>query len=156
MPRRQMFIDCDGFVIHDEEFGIYRDSRNHDAEGNRIERSKREYPYNFSDYVRWVNSKYRGRTNPCTIVLEEGKRLDTSYTDHLASWNREHFDACFAKSLPIGSGGFRSGSAIAIQAFLRDYHRDENLELVKIVDCCNQASGFEIWRFDFIYTPQKK
>lgn len=144
-------FDRDGDDLY-ERFG----SEHRDVEGNKIERTKREYPYSFSDYVRYINGKYRGQTKPFSIKLEEGKQFHTAYSDRMGGWDRDHFDACFKEQLPIGSGGMRHGNPSMIEKFLKAYFRDENLELVKIVDCCNHSSGFEIFRFDFIYTPPKK
>lgn len=131
----------------------YRGRGERDYEGNLIERSKREYPYSFSDYVRWA--KYPNRKGS-DFNLQEGQSHQAAYSDHMASGDRAHFDKCFAEHLPIGSGGFRHGSNSAIQNFLRAYHRDEKLELLRIVDGCNSHSGFEVWRFDFIYNKAQE
>jgi hypothetical protein len=152
-------IGVDGDIFFGGDDGGFSSrfgSEHRDVEGNKIERTKRDYPYSFSDYVRWINGKYRGQTKPFSIKLEEGKQFHTAYSDRMGGWDRDHFDACFNEQLPIGSGGMRHGRPHLIEKFLAAYFRDENLELVKIVDCCNHSSGFEIFRFDFIYTPPKK
>lgn len=127
-----------------------------DAEGNKITRTRESNPYNFQDFVRWVNPKYLGQTNPNTITPPEDQMLDAAYSDRLHSWDQSRFDAAFAKHLPLGSGGFRNGRPNAIQDFLRTYYDDTKLTLVKIIDCCNQATGYEIYCFSFLFTPKSK
>jgi hypothetical protein len=128
------------------------EGRERDYEGNLIERTKREHPYNFSDYVRWA--KYRNRKGS-DFALQEGQSHQSAFSDRMSGWDRDHFEKCFAEHLPIGSGGFRHGNPGAIENFLRAYQRDENLELLRIVDGCNSSTGYEIFRFDFIYNAQK-
>jgi hypothetical protein len=141
-----MFLDGDG-----EDFMAHEPHGKRDYEGNLVERTKQEHPYNFSDFVRWA--KYRNR-KASDFKLEEGQSLQNSYSDCMSRWDSDHFNKCFAEHLPIGSGGFRHGSPGNIEKFMRAFQRDEKLELLRIVDSCDCAGGWEIFRFDFIYNAQ--
>ncbi|MDU8351011.1 hypothetical protein RYA05_03770 [Pseudomonas syringae pv. actinidiae] len=127
-----------------------------DREGNVIKRTRRDHPYNFDDFVSWVNPKYHGKTNPCTIKPEGDKQLHTAYTDRMSGWDREKYSRCAEKHFTRDNGGIRHGGGAVATAFLAEYFGDPELELVKIVECCDHSSGYEIWRYDFIYTPAKK
>ncbi|MFK4136474.1 hypothetical protein ACI2KR_29995 [Pseudomonas luteola] len=116
-----------------------------DAEGNIIVRCKQDYPYNFSDYVSWVKPGYN-KNDP----LQEGKKLSCDYTDRLYGSNAQLFDSLLKKHFAGEFQPWVYGRPEKIEAFLRDYYDDTSINLVKKVDCCNQATGYPIWAFVYI------
>ena len=79
-----------------------------DREGNVIKRTRRDHPYNFDDFVSWVNPKYHGKTNPCTIKPEGDKQLHTAYTDRMSGWDREKYSRCAEKHFTRDISGLPS------------------------------------------------
>ena len=127
-----------------------------DVEGNRITRTKQSHPYSFDEYVSWVKPKYRGKTKNMDMVVPEDKTKAVSYSDRLNQWDAEKFQAAFDKHLkPVH--GMANARPHQFEAFLADYHDDPELELVKVVESCNHASGYPLWAFAYIYsTPEQR
>jgi len=107
-----------------------------DINGNPVERPKSKYPYTYSSFVTWRNG-------------ENEEITESVYTDRLLQWDwdkhnrlcREHF----------GNEGqyWDNRDPKKIEAFLRDWTDNQELQLIVIMECCNQATGYPLWYFGY-------
>lgn len=101
-----------------------------DLQGNVVERTKEEYPYSYDSYV--VN-RYG----------ENDEINNTMWSDRLKQWDHEKFNECWERHCE--GENFKSASKQQLTNFLRDYTDDPQLELIVLMESCNQASGFPLW-----------
>lgn len=120
----QMFIDRNG---------MYEQV---DVDGNVLTKTKLSHPYNYDPIV-----QYRNRNLVAT---------NTVYTDRMFGWDSKKHDALCKKHFGDVSQYWNSRSPELIEAFLRDYMDRSDLQLVAITEHCNQATGYPLWRFDYI------
>lgn len=110
-----------------------RGSRFCDENGEPVARTKYTHPYSYDPFVIWKGA---------------GKANGTVYTDRLFEWDRRKAEDLCDKHLP----GLRWNNAppSKIEAFLREYMGEPNLRLVLVMEYCNWATGYPVWRLDYI------
>jgi len=112
-------------------------------------RTKATNPYSYDPLLQW--RKYNETPTNASAV----------YSDRMSQWNYAKYRELMEKHFAgIGNdrGGdyFGSRGASRIEAFLRDYFDKQDLELVRIEEHCNQATGYPVWAFFYVdpsYTP---
>lgn len=106
----------------------------YDMEGNKIERTKEEYPYSYSPITIWIDSKVQANA---TVYSDRLHRMDYKKYNRLCKeiWGDEsqYFDDRQPKD---------------IEKFLSMFFNRE-IKLVRIREECNQSSGYPYWRFDY-------
>lgn len=104
--------------------------------GKVISRTPQEYPYSYDGYV--------------THRLQENSKDDnTVCTDRLWQRNPKLHDELCQKH--FGDKGQYWGGRYPeqIEAFLRDYYKNPDIELVYIMQYCNVSSGYPLWRLEY-------
>jgi hypothetical protein len=103
--------------------------------GKPVKRTKRSHPYNYDGFVLW-----RGGAN------EEAN--DTIYSDRLLDWDSAKHDELCQKHFGNRAQRWSDRKPEEIEAFLRDFMDKPNLRLIFVMEYCNQATGYPVWRFD--------
>lgn len=107
-----------------------------DINGSAVRRTKMTHPYSYDDFVQW-----RGGENK--------EANGTVYTDRLLQWDYgKHNELC---KKHFGNEGQNWGQRQPeqIEAFLRDWNDNQDLKLILVMECCNQSSGYPLWRLDY-------
>lgn len=103
-------------------------------------RTKRSHPYSYDPVLQY--KKY----------AKTPQTAHASYSDRLAQWDHDKFRRLCEQHFK-GKNGDRGGDwfyqrhPADIEAFLRDYFDQPALELVRVEEQCNVASGFPLWVF---------
>jgi hypothetical protein len=136
MGKQQFFERGGAYYIVVGEHGPTRV----DEHGNPVERTKEEYPYSYDGFVTW-----RGGEN--------SEANSTVYSDRLRLWDRGKgkLDALLEKHFGDSSDHWFDRSPEAVEAFFQDYLNKPGLKLIFIMEYCNQATGYPLWRFDVAY-----
>lgn len=110
-----------------------------DTKGHK---SKAEFPYNYDPIVQFM-----AEMGPEQI---EGTTEYTTWSDRLLTYAEDarskHDDLCVKH---FGNRGqyWDQREPQKIQEFLRDYFESTDLLLTKVVEHCNQATGYPCWQF---------
>jgi hypothetical protein len=111
----------------------------------------------------WTKSAHPYCYDPFTIWGEprENKACNgTDYTDRLDQWDRAKYDQLARKHYRSGDNGYERPfdshrcKGDLIEAFLRDWHDDPKLKLLRVIEYCNPSSGYPTWRLDYV-TPKE-
>lgn len=83
------------------------------------------------------------------MFRKEGKKANhTAYDDRLRQWDWEKNNQLCQKHFGNTGQWWDNRSSGSIEAFLRDYYDDQELELVAIIRY-KRNDGYYSWRFDF-------
>lgn len=107
-----------------------------DEHGKPVTRTKATHPYSYDGFVTW-----RGGDN--------AEATSGAYSDRLMQFDRPKLIALSKKHFGDESDYWYSREPQAIEAFLRDWFENPLLKLILVMECCNQATGYPLWRFDF-------
>ena len=107
-----------------------------DEYGQPVRRTKYSHPYNYDGFVLW-----RAKGNP--------RGNDTIYSDRLMQWDFKKHDQLLMKHFGDTGQYWDKRDVKLIEAFLRDWTEKPALELVMVMEYCNQSTGYPCWRFDF-------
>lgn len=117
-----------------------------DLDGKVIERPKSEYPYNYSDFCIYNASKE-------TLKKIEDDQVNYIfngiYSDRMFSQNPDRYNSSMLEIFENTSQCFDNKSPMKIEKFLQVFYKDKSLVLTKIIESCNQSSGFPLWYFAF-------
>ena len=110
-------------------------------------RTKVTHPYNYDPYTIWGKPYPDKRSNGFV------------YTDRLEQWDYGKYERLAAKHYRIGNTWERpfdshNCKGHLIQDFLRDWFDDPGLELLRVIEFCNQATGYPIWGLDYVSTRE--
>lgn len=74
----------------------------------------------------------------------------TDYTDRLDQWDNAKY-AQLARKHYQDARPFDSHNCKGhlIETFLRDWHGDPELKLLRVVEYCSPNSGYQTWRLDY-------
>lgn len=93
-------------------------------------------------------------TNPCSYDTFMIYRKDvnekvnyTCWSDRLWQWDYKKYNELCLKHFGNQGQVFYDREPNLIQKFLRDYLEDDQLELIYIMQGCNQSSGYPLWLF---------
>lgn len=103
-------------------------------------RTKQSHPYNYGPITLYSNA----------AVEPNG----TVYTDRLLQWDFSKYNALCERHFGDQGQVWERRSPKQIAAFLRDWYEDPELQLVAVIEYCNQASGYPTWRLDYRATPR--
>lgn len=106
-------------------------------DGKPIERTPLSHPYSYESYVLWQK--------PGVNFKKESE--GTVYSDRLFTWDAKKHDELCMKHFGNRGQYWDKREPEKIEAFLRDYWEKPGVELIMIVQCCNQASGYPLWAF---------
>ena len=110
-----------------------------DEHGEPVQRTKQSHPYSYDGFV----LHRLGRNEEATMTV---------YSDRLAQWDDEKYVQCCERHMP--GKRWDNASPEQIQAFLRDYTGEPALRLILVMEYCNYASGYPVWRFDYATPPK--
>ena len=110
-----------------------------DEYGKPCKKTKMTHPYNYDAFVIWES-------------VNKDKANNTIYTDNLLHWDYDKHNKLCEKHFGNKGQLWADRKPEKIEKFLRDWTEDEKLELVRVMEHCNQATGYPLWRFDFIST----
>lgn len=109
-----------------------------DEHGRPTRRTPVTNPYSYDGFVLWVNAD------------ESIQASDTVYTDRMWQWDPAKYDRLhqqhFGDTAQLRWNEHPPGG---IEAFLRDYRERPDLVLVRVMQYCNLASGYPVWRMDY-------
>jgi hypothetical protein len=108
-----------------------------DEHGKPVRRTKQTHPYTYDGFVQ-------------ERVHLNKKATGTVYTDRLLQWDYQLTRELIAKHFNDGGGDWwNNRSAAQIQEFLRERLEKPNLEVVLVMEYCNQSTGYPVWRIDY-------
>lgn len=90
-------------------------------------RTKMSHPYNYE---------------PIVLLRSEKKGTDNAYTDRMCGWDRDKFYKGLEQK---GELRFSWGDKTKVNNFLRVYYDDPTIEVVQVVEYCNEATGYPTW-----------
>lgn len=133
MNQKDDHRDYWNFDLYGEPIRRIKDPRGEpDHDLGRFGRSRLTHPYSYDPETVW------GDPYPPT-----GKNLGSNYTDRLSTWKyKEYREAatrlgvCFQKGRVTGD---------AIQQMLRELLDLPKLELLRVIEFCNAATGYPTW-----------
>ena len=111
------------------------------ADGRVASRTPYSHPYSYDPFV-----TFRCNQN---VVPD-----NTVYSDRLYRWDTEKYNRLCRRYWDDEAQHFYERHPKQIEAFLRDYFGHPNLILTLIEQQCNQATGFPVWRFDYLTDGQ--
>jgi hypothetical protein len=113
--------------------------RDADLQRHDPPRTKASDPYSFDPYTIWG---FAGPNPQCNA---------TDWTDRLWEWNYAKCERLTKEVYPPGSMPFSDYGCRGdlIQEFLRRYHDDESIVLLRVIAYCNASNGFPLWRLDY-------
>lgn len=110
-----------------------------------------DFPYGMTDPV-GVRTKFSHpySYDPIVQYRKEGVVATTTYyTDRLHMWDSKLLETLSKKHFKNAGQYWDHRTPEAIEAFLRDWTGDQELELVMVQEECNVSSGYPLWRLDF-------
>lgn len=107
-----------------------------DENGKAVKRTPRTHPYNYDPFVLWRGGKNEDSDG-------------TAYSDRLRQWDGEKHDRLCLQHFGEKGCWWNTRDPAKIEAFLRDYLDSPELKLVLVMQYCNQATGYPVWRFDY-------
>jgi hypothetical protein len=112
-----------------------------DLEGKPVKRTKQSHPYNYDEHV-------------VTRMRKNAKEMECAYTDRMFGWGRAKMERLTKKHME----GYRWDNCpgAQVEAFLREWGEDPGLELVAVVEWCNQATGYPTWSLHWVYSAKKR
>lgn len=102
-------------------------------------KTKWSHPYNYDPITQFIRHDY-----------PEDERVDSPYSDRMFRWQPERFRELQKKHFGNQGDYWDGRSPEAIEGFLKDYYNSPDLLLVKVVEYCNQSTGYPVWQFFFI------
>lgn len=120
-------------IIYSDNNTFFEFPKYVDEFGNPVKRTKDKYPYSYDGFVTWS-------------IDEEAD--DTVYSDRLLHWNYTKCRSLMNKHFKGDGDYYYNRSPEQIEAFLSEY-MDKDIKLVRVMEYCNQSSGYPVWRFDY-------
>lgn len=123
----ELWMTEDGTIVSSYQGEFQTDD---DLTKSEPPRNKFTHPYSYDPFTVW------GRKHPGAN--------GTVYSDRLRS---EDFNSLAKEYFPRGVP-WEQGEAV--EALLRKYTGDDELEVTRVIEYCNSSSGNPLWRIDFI------
>jgi hypothetical protein len=98
-------------------------------------RSKQQYPYSYDPLL--VYRRYAKLPAETHAV----------YSDRLRQWDFDKFRALSRTHFGNEGDSFHSRKPAKIEAFLREWFEQPELQLVRVEEHCNVSNGFPVWVF---------
>jgi hypothetical protein len=106
-----------------------------DEHGEPVTRTPKTHPYTYDGFVIWS--------------IDDEEPNDTIYTDRLTMWDHAKHDRLCEKHFGNDHQYWDKRAPKKIEAFLKDWIEDPNLQLIRVIQYCNQSSGYPTWRLDY-------
>lgn len=106
-----------------------------DEHNNPIERTPLTHPYTYDGFIIWCG----GENNEANMTI---------YSDRLLRWDYDKHNRLCEKHFGNQGQYWSERDPEKIEAFIRDWCEDPELELIFVMQYCNQSTGYPIWRFD--------
>lgn len=137
MPRSSHRIRFDHWgnpIVDDLRPTPDSDLQRHDPPRSRI-----SHPYSFDPHTIWGKPFPDRRCNA------------TDYTDRLEQWDYAKYTRLIQKICASGARPFDGYNCRGdlIEQFLREYHDDPTIKLLRVIAECNVATGYPLWRLDY-------
>jgi hypothetical protein len=114
------------------QYGYIFETEFEDWMGNKVERDRYDYPYSYDAYV---------------IMKEKDEYKSAIYSDRLLQWDYKKHNILCKKYFGNEGQYWNDREPEKIEAFLRDFHDDQNIKLVGIMKGCNVSNGYPYWIF---------
>lgn len=103
-------------------------------------------PYAFDPYTIWGHP---GANPTCNA---------TDWTDRLSEWDPAKYERIVDEAYPRNSQPFSDYGCRGdlIQKFLRLYHEDPSIILLRVIAYCNASNGYPLWRLDYKSRKHKR
>lgn len=92
--------------------------------------------------------------DPITQFVGSGDANGTIYTDRFLMWDFAKHDELCLKHFGDKAQYWDRRAPSKIEAFLRDWRESQELQLVKVIEYCNVATGYPVWRLDY-WMPER-
>lgn len=106
----------------------------HDADGfmrHHPPRTKWSHPYSY---------------DPIEVVFTCGDATGSAYTDRMTSWDYTKFyDELGKLNKGKGEMSFSWSNRELVQKFCRRYFNDKSMTITRVVEMCNQSTGYPLW-----------
>lgn len=111
-----------------------------DLEGRPVKRTKREHPYNYDGFV-------------VTRKRPNAEAMECAYTDRMWGWDRPKMKRLCDKHMK----GYRWDNCPSdiVEAFLSEWAEDPGLQLIAVMEWCNQATGYPTWSLHWVHSKKK-
>lgn len=106
------------------------------GEGKGV-RTKSSHPYNYDPIMQFLADEH------------ETMEGSTVYTDRLLQFDNEKTNRLKQKHFGDTGQYWNNRTPEKIEAFLRDWNEAPDLKLIAVIEYCNQATGFPVWRLDY-------
>jgi len=106
-----------------------------DLKGRPVPRTKKEFPYNYDEFVVWKNPAY-----------QPDGQYGTAYSDRMYQMDDNKYDVCSKKVWGKKVQAFFNCSPSEIKTFLAAYF-EFPIILMAVLECCNHATGYPYWTF---------
>lgn len=130
------FVDEHGYPVGSHRIGPAPDA---DLQRRDPPRQKSAYPYGYCPFTIWG---FPGENKECN---------GTVYVDRMEQWDRAKY-VRLAAEIFVDDRGARVGvynshacRGDLIEKFLRAWNEDPDLALLRVVECCNVATGYPTW-----------
>ena len=112
--------------------------------------TKQSHPYNYDPFTIWGTP---GPSAECN---------GTNYTDRLSQGDHAKYERLAKKHYRSGSDAYERPfdshdcKGHLIERFLRDWHGDPELKLLRVVEYCHPYTGYQMWRLDYASPKEAK
>ena len=113
-----------------------------DEHGKPVKRTKATHPWSYDGFIIFR-------------ALPNSEINSTLYTDRLKGHYPEKWDELCNKHFGEAGDYFDHRDPEAIEAFLCDL-LDKPIQIVFIMEYCNHATGYPVWRIDIKYLEEEK
>jgi hypothetical protein len=100
-------------------------------------RTKSTHPYNYDPIMQFLADEV------------DSANASTVYTDRLMQFDYQKTNRLMQKHFGNTGHDWNDRAPEKIEAFLRDWNEAPDLKLIAVIEYCNQASGFPVWRLDY-------
>lgn len=100
-------------------------------------RTKLSHPYNYDAIMQFLADEH------------ETLQGSTVYTDRLLQFDYEKTNRLMQKHFGNTGHYWNDRAPEKIEAFLRDWNEAPDLKLIAVIEYCNQATGYPVWRLDY-------
>lgn len=119
------FMDRHGFILSGGPV---------DEDGRPVERTKRTHPYSFDGYV-VLDNRNKVKANA------------TYHSDYIVRDDLDKWREAISKSA-MKDKRFENASVEEVEDFLRKVLENDSVKLSLMMEYCNVATGYPLWRFD--------
>ena len=98
-------------------------------------KTRAQYPYSYDPLVIHIDQS-------------KGPATKTTWSDRLYQFDSVKYNELCTKHFGDQGQYWNQRNVKHIEAFLQDWYEDKSVALVAVIEYCNQATCYPVWRFD--------